>query len=416
MWGAVAPHDPLSLASCEGILRATRTSDTSCRAIRAVDWTAKRNAMRDMRILHIINSLDRGGAESNLARLCSATALCGVTNVVVTLKSGGVLRDRVARDAKVVSMSNVVEALKLIRGRTESFDAVVGWMYLGCVVASGVTPSSVPVIWSIRHVPNAMAHESRSTRFSIGRLRGYCQPPSRRRPRLIITNSLAARDSHEALGLQGDYRVICNGVDVERFSPNRAVGLAFRRELGIGDAEIMMLQVGRYHRHKGQELLLDGTIDLLRRRHDLQLVLIGGGVKSIRHPLFADETLARRVHRLSDRDDLVPAYCAADLLISPSLTESFPTVVIEAMSCAVPCVVSDVGAAREIVGDTGEGVAAASVGALSAGIERLIERSPNERRGLGAAARQRVLDRYAEQRMSAAFVDAYQSVARQARS
>jgi glycosyltransferase involved in cell wall biosynthesis len=373
--------------------------------------------MRDLRVLHVINSLDRGGAESNLARLCAATARCGVANVVMTLKRGGVLRDTVARHSRVVPLSSFIDTLRLVRGWDDGPpDLVVGWMYVGCAFASTVTPRATPVIWSIRHVPSELARESRTTRLSLELLRRYCVPSSRRKPRLVITNSAAARDAHEALGLVGDYRVIGNGVDVDRFSPDRASGLAFRREIGVDDTEIVLLQVGRYHHHKGQELLLDVAVNLMRRRPSLRLVMVGSGVEAIRHRIFDDRELSGRVHRLTDRDDLVPIYRAADLLINPSLTESFPTAVIEAMSCAVPCVVTDAGASREIVGETGEVVAPGSVDALQDGIERFLARSADAIQRCGAAARQRVLDRYAMPRMSTAFVDAYRSVARRARS
>ena len=187
--------------------------------------------------------------------------------------------------------------------------------------------------------PLWLVHESRATRVSIEVLRRYCKPSSRRKPCLLIANSVAARDSHEALGLRGEYRVIGNDVDTDRFTPDRMLGLAFRRELGIAEGGLMLLQVGRYHRHKGQDLLLEAAFGVLRRWRSANLVLVGSGVESIRHRIFDDAELSRRVHRVADRDDLVPVYRAADLLINPSLTESFPTVVIEAMSCAVPCVV-----------------------------------------------------------------------------
>jgi glycosyltransferase involved in cell wall biosynthesis len=382
-----------------------------------VDWTAKRNAMRDVRVVHVINSLERGGAESNLARLCAATSRCGVANAVVTLKKGGALCDAVARDARVVPLSSFADAMRLMRGSSdEPPDLVVGWMYIGCVVASTLTPRSTPVIWSIRHVPSELAQESAATRMSLALLRRYCGSSSRRRPRLVITNSAAARDSHQALGLTGDYRVIGNGVDVDRFSPNRALGLAVRREIGVAETEVMLLQVGRYHPHKGQQLLLDAAVELLRRRRSVRLVMVGNGVESIRHRIFDDSELSGRVRRLPGRDDLVPIYRAADLLINPSFTESFPTAVIEAMSCAVPCIVTDTGDSREIVGDTGEVVEPGSIEALQRGIERFLARSAEDRQRLGAAARARVLDRYTMPQMSAAFVDAYRSVARQARS
>jgi glycosyltransferase involved in cell wall biosynthesis len=370
----------------------------------------------DVRVLHVINSLERGGAETNLARLCAATARCGVANTVVTLKGGGALRDQVARDARVVPLANVGEATELLRRWSSAPpDLVVGWMYHGCVVASMLTRRSIPVIWSLRHVPDDLSRESRTTRASLRVLRRF-SASARFAPRAIVTNSAAARDSHVALGLRGEYCVINNGVDTGRFSPDASQRAAYRSANGIGADDLVLLHVARNHPHKGHNVLFDVAEPLLRRFSSVRLVLVGDGVESIRHPLLNDPALSARVLRYGGREDLLPLYRCADLLINPSLTESFPTAVAEAMSCSVPCVVTDVGDARELVGGTGEVVAPGSVDALQRGLERMLLRSSEERRQLGAEARLRILERFTIEQMAAAFVGVYRSVSRRVRS
>lgn len=365
----------------------------------------------DLHLVHVINSLDRGGAETNLARLCEATARHGVSNVVLTLRGHGALRAEVERHSRVMTLGAVADIARLPALRDlESTQLMVGWMYLGCVAASWLAPRRMPVIWSLRHVPDVLARESRATRIALALLARMGGEHSRRRPQMVLTNSSQAEQAHRHLGITGAYRVIENGVDAERFKNDRERGAALRRELGIGADDILLLHVGRAHPHKGQHVLLDAAAQLLSQHRSLQLLFVGRGTDSMQHALFATPALARRVHGVGDCADLVPAYSAADALINPSTTDSFPTAVIEAMSCALPCVVTDTGACRDIVGDTGTCVVPGSAEALRTAIDGLLAQSVQTRQELGTRARQRVIERYSLEQMADRFMAAYRAV------
>jgi glycosyltransferase involved in cell wall biosynthesis len=301
--------------------------------------------------------------------------------------------------------------VQLRAGRVvDSPHLLVGWMYLGSVAASWLAPPRTPVIWSLRHVPDVLTRESRSTRIALSLLRHMSADRSRRHPAMVITNSTAAREAHQRLGLTGLHQVIQNGVDTERFRIDCGQGDALRRELGIGRDATLLLQVGRVHAHKGQAILLDAALPLLTQHASLHLLLVGRGTESIQHPLFDAQALASRVHRIGDQADLVPAYSAADVLINPSTTDSFPTAVIEAMSCTLPCVVTDTGACRAIVGDTGVCIAPGSAEALRVAIEALLAEPDAALRERGEQARRRVIERFSLAEMAGRFVAAYRSV------
>jgi glycosyltransferase involved in cell wall biosynthesis len=117
---------------------------------------------------------------------------------------------------------------------------------------------------------------------------------------------------------------------------------------------------------------------------------------------------------LDERQDLVPFYNAFDIFCSSSAYgEGFSNVICEAMACGVPCVVTDVGDARQIVGPTGTVVPPRDPVALAQGWQDLLALSPVSRRQLGEKARERIKINYSLDRCVRDYESLYESLLEQ---
>jgi glycosyltransferase involved in cell wall biosynthesis len=123
-----------------------------------------------------------------------------------------------------------------------------------------------------------------------------------------------------------------------------------------------------------------------------------------------DGPFGSRLRLTGRRHDLHAVYPAFDVSGTSSLGEGFPNVVGEAMACGVPCVVTDVGDSRQIVGDTGLVVPPGDPAALAAAWEEVLRTPAAERRELGARARKRIEDNYSMKAIARRYEELYTRV------
>ena len=140
---------------------------------------------------------------------------------------------------------------------------------------------------------------------------------------------------------------IPNGVDTDLFVP--------RKESTRTNSKKKAVFVGRLHPQKGIDWLLESCPFWLSQLPNWELELIGGGneehlcqYEQIRNSLG---DLKDRVHFLGWCEDVPERLADADLMILPSRWEGMPNVVLQAMSCELPIVATNVEGVAEILGD-----------------------------------------------------------------
>jgi D-inositol-3-phosphate glycosyltransferase len=191
---------------------------------------------------------------------------------------------------------------------------------------------------------------------------------------VAAANALTANTDAEAASLVSLYEacpdivhVVTPGVDLYNFTPG-AGRAAARKVVGVDSDALVITFVGRIQPHKGPELLIRATAEMLSHtpllRPKLRVFIVGGAsgangseverLKELTTWLGIDDVISFAPPVV--RTELPNWYRAADLVCVPSYSESFGLVALEAQACGTPVVATAVGGLRTAVADGISGV------------------------------------------------------------
>lgn len=356
-----------------------------------------------LRLAFVVTELSLGGAELMLWKLLSRIdrrrfeprvfGLSARTDHTIDLFA------RIGVPCEVIGMQADARALAgLLRlaGRLRATrpHIVQGWLYHGNVAATlavRLARCRSPVLWNIRGAP-IPGDKARSRAVTwlgakLGRL-----------PVRIVYNSTVSAAEHERMGYPSSKRlVVPNGFDTEAFRPSDVARAEMRSTLGLDKDALLVGLFARYHAVKDHENFLRAAALVSAAEPAVHFILAGEDVDASNrklHDLIARLGLSDRAHLLGLRDDMPHLTAALDISVSSSFVEGFPNVIGEAMSCAVPCVVTDVGDSAWVVGETGRSVRPRDAGALAAAILGVLAMKDADRTTLGRRARQRIVEHF----------------------
>jgi glycosyltransferase involved in cell wall biosynthesis len=147
------------------------------------------------------------------------------------------------------------------------------------------------------------------------------------------------------------------GVDTERFHPlgNRA---DLRAELGLPTEALVLLYVGRLSRPKNLFRLIDTFAQLKAKVERSVLLIVGMG--ELEKPLarYVEEKTVSGIRLLGfiPNHELPMMYTCADFFVMASRYEGQPVVLLEALACGLPPILSDIPAMRDVVEESGIGL------------------------------------------------------------
>jgi glycosyltransferase involved in cell wall biosynthesis len=205
--------------------------------------------------------------------------------------------------------------------------------------------------------------------------------------------------------------VVYNGINLSAYS-NGSDRAAVRREIAVGDRDLVILQVARIDPLKDHATAVHTLEHLVRRRPDARLVLVGEGplLSEVRQ-LVADRNLSANVRFLGLRKDVGRLLSAADLFLLTSVTEGIPLAVIEAMAAGLPVVATRVGGTGEVVedGQTGLLAPAGDPEGLARSVLRIAE-DPTLANRMGQRGRERAWVAFSEDQMLANYANLYREM------
>lgn len=204
--------------------------------------------------------------------------------------------------------------------------------------------------------------------------------------RAVVTTQFAADYLNDEYGIRSqDIRVIPNYVETERFKPiERSKNDAFR-----------IVTVGRLDYQKNLSALIEAVAPL-----DLELVIVGSGpdMDKLVHQAKGTKANIEFMGNVPNQE-LPELLNKFDAFVLPSFYEGHPKALLEAMSCGLPVIGTDVQGIREVIQDTKTGLLCATdPSAIREAIEKLQKDAPL-RQKQGAVARSYVVENFALDRV-----------------
>lgn len=356
-----------------------------------------------MKIVYITTGLYTGGAEKMLYQLLSKINRERFHPVVVSLMDRGTVGDRIENLGIPFHTIGMKPGMPTLHGilrliytvNQHKPDLIQGWMYHGNIAAQLANIFSwqkVPVLWSIHHSIGSLGSEKKMTAAIIK----FCARLSKFTNKVIFV-SQNSKIQHEALAYCCDNScIIPNGFDTSLFKPSVEARLNIRSELGLSEETFLIGLIARYHPMKDHANFIRAAVLLSKNFSKVHFILAGTNVDHNNHTLLKmikDLGLFKQIHLLGERHDVPLLTSALDIAsLASAYGEAFPLIIGEAMSCGIPCVVTDVGDAAWIVGNTGRVVSPRNPEALANAWKELIVLGSESREILGKAARARIIE------------------------
>lgn len=354
--------------------------------------------IRDPRVAFLASTLATGGAERVVESLACGLPRRGVETRVFCLRPSGEIGDAIA--AAGVRLTPGIARFRrdplaaarlaaLLRGWRP--DVLVSLDHHDAIVAGALARAFGGSFRLVLMVHSTGLWGNRATFSWIDRL----ALPS-------FDRIVALARSHERYLVEREgvdskrIAIVANGVDTGRFVPagSPAERIALRGSLGIGEGDFAAAIVAGLRPEKNHAMFLRAAARVRGAHPRSTFLIVGEGAEEGNlRALAADLFPSGGVRFLGRREDVpsVLAACDALALASHPVVETFPLVVLEAMSCGLPVAVTDVGSVREMLVDGEEGfiVSSGDEAALAEKLLFLASR-PDEARRMGERGRERV--------------------------
>jgi len=364
-----------------------------------------------MRVLHLIGSLDPGGAETLVAQIAARERAAGHDHRIAHLGNAWLAAEAERRGipqetlpSRALYRSNLTLPL-FVLGLARRIDRIKP-----DVVHAHLFGMTVAGAWAARRARVPCVATIHDRYYLVEkRRRGWMLARTGLDGRLIAVSEDVARTIRDTSGLGA--RVIPNGVDVAAIRPDPAIRRVVRAELGAKDDEPILITVGRLERVKRHDILLEALARLRANGDPAKLWIVGDGSEREATAAAARALgLGDAARLLGHRDDTPRLLAAADLFVLSSDSEGMPVSLLEAMAAGLPAVARAVGGVPEVVvdGETGLLIDSADPAVLAGRFADALV--PARRSAFGEAARRRAETHFSIEEMLAKHRALYAAV------
>ena len=317
-----------------------------------------------MKILHVINGLNMGGAEQNLLNLLKNSNNSLFNHTVVSLSDEGILGKEIKKlNIKLYCLNinkNSFFLIKIIRYFISIFrlsiiikknksQIVQTWLHhsdlLGLICCFLLRHKNL--IWSIRCSFLKIEFIS-FTNILLMKLLGIFS----KFPKIIIFNSYVGYRAHTQIGYSPKkYKIIYNGVDTSKFKPDLDLRKKIRKKLNISERIRVIGYVGKYEKIKDINTFLLSVKCIQEKFNDSKIIMIGNNL-DYKNKILVKEIKDKKLNNfylLGNVININEMILSFDLLLLTSKSEGLPNVLIESMASGTGCISTNVGDVSKIL-------------------------------------------------------------------
>jgi len=367
-----------------------------------------------MRVLHVVSSAQRRGAEMFACDLDKALAELGVDQRIALL--------RCVSSKEVVDFLSPIDVLAGPGARSS-----MGTKFKTVRSLRRLVTSWVPDV--------VQAHGGEALKYAVPACRGRAPvvyrrigstPPwmaggvrraghaaiMRRAERVVAVSEATRTETTDIFRLDpGRVVTIPNGVDVERATPLVERTTA-RAGLGIDPSAPVVISVGAFTEEKDPGAQVRIALRVLERRPEAVFLMVGDGPLAARtQDAVSAAGMDGSIRLLGTRADVPDLLAASDVLLLASRTEGMPGILIEAGVAGLPAAAYALAGVPEVVDDGWTGVLATpgDVAALAAGVLMLLD-DEDARRAMSEKARIQCTERFDIRAVAATYRSLYDEV------
>lgn len=368
---------------------------------------------RQLRILHVVNSLEAGGMENGVVNMARALDPGAFEVHVACLERRGAFAERLPHPENVSVLGKsggfswqAVQALSREIARVRPhvlhshnlgpliYASLASWFGLACPILQGEHAE----LTAAEQVPRRLLQRHLFYRCC----------------RKIHTVSHGMTRQLISFGFpRAKIETIVNGVDTDRFLPgDRTMA---RQKIGLPAEALVVGIVGRFGPFKGHSVLVDAFENSAHKFLDLHLLIVGGGGPEetrIRERV-SQSPVSSRIHLVGLQADMRPYYQAMDLLVLPSVNEGLSNALLEAMACGIPALANAACGNNDVIENRVDGFVADINTPVLLGLQlEQVLQARQQLTSIGLAARRKVLQSLTIERMVAAYARIYRETCR----